>query len=206
MLISASPYGGMQSEVLDREPCLSAVSLAHGLHMNLAEVASKSSGDHAEEDSLGNMAEKLERWTMGGGEPIVAISARGGIVAGTAGTIAMAAQNDVYAASARDTNIGAGGSIFARASKGVSILACKLGMKLIAAGGDVKIQSQNGCIEISTTKQIKLWKIAAWVVCRDDQCATPYCRKSYFDASRGRFNSRLLKPSTSRKKSLNSCG
>ena len=38
----------------------------------------------------------------------------------------------------------------------MSVLACKLGMKLIAAGGDIKIQSQNGSIEISTSKQIKL--------------------------------------------------
>lgn len=102
------------------------------------------------------MVEKLEKWKDVGGDPIVALSARTGIVAGTAGSIALASQNEIHSNSGRDTNIGAGGGLFARASKGISVLACKLGMKLIAAGGDIKIQSQDGRIEISAAKQIKL--------------------------------------------------
>jgi len=156
VLISAAKFSGGKHEVLDREVCLSAVKLAHGVHVHLANVATRVSEDPAQEDSLGNMAEKLAEWREKGGEPIVAISSCGGIMAGTTGSIALSSQHEVYANSGRDTNIGAGGNLFARASKGVSVLACKLGLKLIAAGGDVKIQSENGCIEISAAKKIKL--------------------------------------------------
>jgi type VI secretion system secreted protein VgrG len=156
VLVSASPFSTSKKEMLDREPSVGAAKLAHNIHKHLAEVASKSSEDGATNDSLGELVGKLEGWTEGGGEPLVAISARSGIIAGSAGSIALTSQDDIHAGSGRDTSIGAGGSLFARASKGVSLLACKLGMKLIAAGGDIKIQSQNGSIEISTAKQIKL--------------------------------------------------
>jgi len=156
VLVSASPFSTAKKEMLDREPSLGAAKLAHDIYRHLAEVASKSSEDGATDDSLGDLVGKLEGWTEGGGEPLVAISARGGIIAGSAESIALASKEDIHADSGRDTSIGAGGNLFARAAKGVSVLACKLGMKLIAAGGDIKIQSQNGSIEISTSKKIKL--------------------------------------------------
>jgi type VI secretion system secreted protein VgrG len=156
VLVSAASFANRERKVLDREPCLGAASLAHNVYQHLAEVAAKASEDSETEDSLGNLVNRLEQWGDGGGEPIVAISARNGIVAGSADAIVLGSQSDIHLDSGRDTNIGAGGNLFARAAKGVSILACKLGIKLIAASGDIKVQSQNGCIEISTSKQIKL--------------------------------------------------
>ncbi len=156
VLIAASPFQTSKKEMMDSEPGLSAANMAHGVYKHLAEVASKASEDSAPEDSLGEVVGKLEKWKEGGGEPLVAISAQGGIVVGSPAPIVLASQTDIHADSGQDTVVGAGGSLFARAAKGVSVLACKLGMKLIAAGGDIKIQSQNGSIEISTSKQIKL--------------------------------------------------
>ena len=156
MLISASPFMNLKREMLDREFCLSSANFAHGVYKHLSEIAAKASKDSAEGDSLEVVVEKLEKWTDGGGAPLVAISARDGIIAGSPESIVLASQRDVHAISGHDANIGAGGSLFARAAKGVSVLACKLGMKLIAAGGDIKIQSQNGSIEISTSQRIKL--------------------------------------------------
>ncbi len=156
VLISAAPFSTSKNEMLDRDPCLGAAKLAHGVHKHLAEVASKASEESESNDSLGDMVSKLEKWTDGGGDPLVAISARSGIIAGSAESMVLASQDDIHSDSGRDTSIGAGGNLFARAAKGVSVLACKLGMKLVAAGGDIKIQSQNGSIEISTAKQIKL--------------------------------------------------
>jgi type VI secretion system secreted protein VgrG len=156
VLISASPFVNAKRGMLDREFCLSSANCAHGVSKHLADIAAKATEDGAVEDSLGIVVGKLEKWADGGGDPLVAISARDGIVAGSPESIVLTSQRDVHAVSGHDANIGAGGSLFARAAKGVSILACKLGMKLIAAGGDIKIQSQNGSIEISTSKQIKL--------------------------------------------------
>jgi type VI secretion system secreted protein VgrG len=156
VLISAAPFSGQSREMLDREPSLSALNLAHGVYRHLAKIASKASEDAEAADSFGEVVDRLEKWSGAGGEPIVAISARGGIVQGSAAHIVLASKNDIHSNSGHDTSIGAGGNLFARAAKGVSVLACKLGMKLIAAGGDIKIQSQNGSIEISTSKRIKL--------------------------------------------------
>ena len=156
VLISAASCSGQSREMLDREPCLSALNFAHGVHRHLAEIASKASDDTKAADSLGEVIDRVERWSGAGGEPIVAISARSGIIQGSTAPIVLASQNDLHANSGQDTSIGAGGNLFARAAKGVSVLACKLGMKLIAAGGDIKIQSQDGNIEISTAKRIKL--------------------------------------------------
>ncbi|MGW8389369.1 type VI secretion system Vgr family protein [Pseudoduganella sp. HUAS MS19] len=156
VLISAASCSGQGREMLDREPCLSAASLAHGVHRHLAEVASKASEDAEAADLLGDLIECVEGWNGAGGKPVVAIAARNGILHGTAGPIALASQTEIHSNSGQDTNVGAGGNLFARAAKGVSVLACKLGIKLIAAGGDIKIQSQDGSIEISTSKKIKL--------------------------------------------------
>jgi len=156
VLLSAASYSKPTCETLDREPCRDAIGMAHAIHMHLDEIAESVSEDSASKDSLGDMINQLDKWTDAGGDPLLALSARNGIVAGTAGSIVLASQDDIHSNSVRDTSIGAGGSLMARASKGVSILACKLGLKLIAAAGDIKIQSQNGCIEISAAKQIKL--------------------------------------------------
>ena len=156
VLISAGSFSSPDREVLDREPCLSAANLADQVHRHLAEVASKASEDLDEGESLSDLLSHLENWSECGGEPLLALSARSGLIEGSTGPIVLASQTDIHANSGKNTSIGAGGNLIARAAKGVSVLACKLGMKLIAAGGDIKIQSQNGNIEISTSKQIKL--------------------------------------------------
>ena len=156
VLISASPFMSHKREMLDRDPCLDAANLARGIHNHLAEVAAKVCEEEIVEDSLAQAVQKLEKWTEAGGEPLLALSARSGIVAGSAESIVLASKTDIHANCGHNVNVGAGGSLFARATKGISVLACKLGMKFIAAGGDIKIQSHNGCIEISSSKQIKL--------------------------------------------------
>jgi type VI secretion system secreted protein VgrG len=156
VLISAAPFDTQRREVLERSPCMGAANLAHEVYLHLADVASKAAGDPEAEDSIGKVVSSVENWSDGGGDPVVAISAPKGILAGSPEAIVLASQTDIHADSGRDINIGAGGSLFARAAKSVSILASKLGMKLIAVGGDIKVQAQNGSIEISTSKRIKL--------------------------------------------------
>ncbi|WP_342119192.1 type VI secretion system Vgr family protein [Pseudoduganella sp. OTU4001] len=156
VLIASASFESTKSEVLDAGPCLSAAKLAHGVHRHLAQVAERSSEDGGAEDSLGGMVTSLERWREGSHEKVVAISSSSGIVAGASETIVLASKLDLHSSSGRDTNFGAGGSLFARAAQGISVLACKIGIKLVAAGGDIKIRSQNDSIEITASKKIKL--------------------------------------------------
>jgi type VI secretion system secreted protein VgrG len=156
VLVSAASFTGQEREVLDREPCISAARSSYSVSKHLAGIAARVSEENEVRDSLGKVIDHLKEWSEAGGQPVVAVSARSGIVAGSEEAIALASQTDIHSNSVGNTCIGAGESLFARAAKGVSVLACKLGIKLIAAGGDIKIQSQNGNIEISTSKKIKL--------------------------------------------------
>lgn len=156
VLIAANCFTGPKKELLDRERLQGIAILAKNVSSHLTLVADAHSEDHGDNASLNALTDKLESWKANGGAPLVAISGAEGIIAGSSEAIALAAQTDLFANSVGNTNIGAGGSLFARAAKGINVLACKLGMKLIAASGDIKIESHDGSIVIASSKAIKL--------------------------------------------------
>lgn len=156
VLIAANRFTGPKKEILDRDRLQGVAILAKNVSSHLSSVADAHSEDHGDNASVNALTDKLESWKAGGGAPLVAISGHEGIFAGSSEAIALAAQTDLFANSVGNTSIGAGGSLFARAAKGISVLACKLGMKLIAASGDVKLESHDGSIVIASSKAIKL--------------------------------------------------
>ncbi|WP_426339036.1 type VI secretion system Vgr family protein [Pseudoduganella sp. S-14] len=156
ILIAANRFNDPKREILDRDQLQAVATLAKNVSSHLSSIADTHSDDHNDNASLNSLTDKLESWDRKGGEPIVAISAAAGIIAGSSDAIALAAQTDLFANSVGNTSIGAGGGLFARAAKGISMLASKIGMKLIAASGDVKIESHDGSIVIASSKAIKL--------------------------------------------------
>jgi len=79
-----------------------------------------------------------------------------GTILGSSKNVALAADGALDASSREHASVSTGESLYLRATKAVSVLAYKLGIKLIAAAGDIKIQSRDGCIEITASKRIKL--------------------------------------------------
>jgi len=156
VLISASWRSASGRATLSRDELLGAARLSQNVEAHLSEMGAKLAEDPAANENLRELVDAVDKWAMGGGAPVTALTAAGGIIAATPKSIALAAQTSIHSNSGADNHIGAGGSLFARAAKGVSILACKLGVKLIAGGGNVKIQSQAGHIEITSSKKIKL--------------------------------------------------
>jgi type VI secretion system secreted protein VgrG len=123
----------------------------------LASLAQTHSGDDALQGELERLRERIHSWdgTKSPAE-IIAASAPDGILLASDKNIAVAAQTSIDLLSAKDTHVAAGGNVFLRALRGVSLFAHRLGLKLIAASGDVVIQSHNGDIELTATGSIKI--------------------------------------------------
>jgi type VI secretion system secreted protein VgrG len=156
ILIAANRFVGRGKEILDREQLEGVAALAKNVSRHLSSVAKAHTEDTDGDGPLIALVDRLESWKKDGGEPLVALSGAAGIIAGSSDAISLAAQTNLHTNSGQDTSIGAGGTIYARAAKGISVLACKLGMKLIAASGDVQIKSHDGGIVIAASKSIKL--------------------------------------------------
>ena len=122
----------------------------------LSEIAAEVSEDPAGGTGFQDLVQNIDHWQPEEGTSIVAIAASDGLLAGSQRNIALAAQTEVDIAGVSDVRISAGKGLYARAARGISMLACKAGMKMIAASGEFKIQAQDGNIEISSAKHIKL--------------------------------------------------
>jgi len=71
-------------------------------------------------------------------------------------SIVLGAQEKIDIVSAGDAEVATGRSLFLRASRALSVFAYELGMKLIAARGNVAIESHKGGIELKSSGRISL--------------------------------------------------
>lgn len=115
--------------------------------------------------SVEEMADRLRHWHYGsnlaagaadGGGPIVAVTAPAGMVLASPDSVVLGSEKKVTVASAGDAEVGAGRNIFVRAARGISAFAHALGIKLVAASGNVTVQTNNGDIEIKSAGRISL--------------------------------------------------
>ena len=75
---------------------------------------------------------------------------------GSQESIGICAKSSLGVVSVADTHIDSGKNLLMRATRGISMFAFKLGIKLVAASGNIRIESQDGDIEITSLKRIKL--------------------------------------------------
>ncbi|WP_254504487.1 type VI secretion system Vgr family protein [Duganella vulcania] len=155
VLITASGQPNAAGLLLSREELLTAAELSQQVAQQLSTLAQKHAEDSADGPELDQLVGRIKKMD-GDGEPIVAVSAPAGAFIGSQQSLALGAKSAVDLVSAADTHISAGRNLTIRATRGISMLAFKLGIKLIAASGNVRIQSQNGDIEITSLKRIKL--------------------------------------------------
>jgi type VI secretion system secreted protein VgrG len=161
VLISASAQIGAEGHFLEREELCRSATLAAQISDHLAQLAQKYSADPNESSGLPLLAERISSWTDSEGNekaraPIVAVSAPAGHFVGSQGAIALGAQSTIDLVSSSDSRISSARNLLARASRGISMLAFKCGIKIVAASGNIRIQTHNGDIEITSLKKIKL--------------------------------------------------
>lgn len=165
ILLSA---GGKQDDAGAQLERASLVGIAEAMH-GVLDTLGRLAGDHGENEEakprLDALAERLRHWHDGsnvapgsgtGGEPLVAVNAPAGVVIASDDSIALGAQTKVDIVSTGDAELAAGSSLFLRASRALSMFAYELGMKLIAARGDIVVETHRGDIEIKSSSRIRL--------------------------------------------------
>ena len=165
ILLSA---GGKQTDAGAQLERASLVGIAEAMH-GVLDTLGRLAGDHGESEEakprLDALAERLRHWHDGsnvapgsgtGGEPLVAVHAPAGVVLASDDSIALGAQTKVDIVSTGDAEMATGRSLFLRASRALSMFAYELGMKLIAARGDIVVETHRGDIEIKSSNRIRL--------------------------------------------------
>lgn len=165
VLISAA--GGADTQ-LDREELLGIADTIQGVADQLSQLAVTHNASDADGAQLSELIAKLRHLHEGanlqdgkvgsglGGRPIVAVSAPAGAVIASQQNVVLGAESTIDALSVGDTRVAAGGSLLMRAARGMSLFAYKFGMRLVAATGNIRIETQNGDVEITSLGRIKL--------------------------------------------------
>jgi type VI secretion system secreted protein VgrG len=113
VLISASEPAPTNIATLSRDELVGVANLGQNVEAHLSEMGTKLSEDPAAKGDLRELVSAVEQWGPGGGEPVTALSAAGGILAATPKSIALAAQDGIHLNSGDDTHVGTRGSLFA---------------------------------------------------------------------------------------------
>jgi len=163
VLISANGQLNSKGLSLSRMELSRLAETSNHLSNELSSLAEKHAEDPPDGRELAELVQKISNWDgcpegaqANNNQGIVAVSAPSGGFIGSNETIAVAAKAKVDVLSMADVNVSAGVNLMLRATRGISLFAFRMGIKLIAASGNIRIQSQNGDIEITSTKRIKL--------------------------------------------------
>ena len=128
---------------------------------------------HAQDDTAPpDLAQLIERLAQldggtkgasGSGAPLVAVGGPAGVVLGSGKNIAVGAKTNVDILSIGDTCVAAGGHVLLRSALDISLFANKLGMKLVAARGVVKLEAQDDAMELLARKVLELISTTDWI-------------------------------------------
>lgn len=166
VLISASGSHKAGGALLDRADLIGLAEALQGVQQQLSELASTHYADGAADGELSQLIGYLKQWESGsntekggggaGARPVVALSAPAGIAVASQDNLVLGAQTHVDMLSIGNTQLSAGRKLFARASESISLFAHRLGIKLIAAGGKIDLQTHADDIEATSAKRIVL--------------------------------------------------
>jgi type VI secretion system secreted protein VgrG len=165
VLISAARASSADA-LLARTAILGVADAAQTVTQHLTELAEQHQVASAEGAQLTELIDGVRHWengsntapqlTEGGGRSILAAGAEAGTLISSQNNIAVAAQTRIDLASVGDTQISAGRSLFLRAARGINLVAFKLGLKLVAAAGELRIEAHAGDIVITCPKRIRI--------------------------------------------------
>jgi len=164
VLISAEGAAEADGPQLARAGLLGLAELMQSVVDELAKLAEQQAGDEKSSGRLAELVDKLKVWDAGsntapqaeGGAPIVAVSAPGGIVVGSQDNVGLGSERKVDIVSGGDTEMAVGKNFFVRAARSISAFAHAMGIKLVAAGGNVSVEAQQGAVEIKSYSRISL--------------------------------------------------
>lgn len=166
VLISATASQRASGKLLDRAELIGLVAALQDVQQQLSELSAAHHADDTDDKELKQLLGYLKQWEAGsntesgstraGGQPVVALSAPAGVAMTSQDNIAIGAQTHVDMVSIGNTQLSVGKKLLARVSDRISLFAHRLGIKLIAAGGKLEMQSHSDDIEATSAKRIVL--------------------------------------------------
>jgi type VI secretion system secreted protein VgrG len=142
---------------LDRKELLGMLDVLVNVADQLAFLAKTHSSDDADGQQLAQLAKKLNAWAPDvGTQAVIAASAPDGMAMISNENVVIGAQSKLDMISVDDAQIASGKNVLARAAHGLSLFAHKLGMKLVAASGNVVMQTHHGDINLTATGRIRI--------------------------------------------------
>ncbi|TFW22814.1 type VI secretion system tip protein VgrG [Duganella callida] len=154
ILLSATPHDS--SSQLERTELLGTAELLSSIADQLAYLAKIHTADPDTGLQLADLVNRVKNWNAGKKLGVIAGSAPDGMFLGSDKNIAIGAETDIDLIAAKDALISSGKNIFIRALQSVSLFAHELGLKLVAAKGNVMMQAHNGDIEMTATGCIRI--------------------------------------------------
>ncbi len=164
VLVSAEAASGDEGRQLARAGLIGLTELMQSVVDEMARLAEHHAGDEVASGRLAELADKLRHWEDGsntapdatGAAPIVAVTAPAGLLLASQDNAALASEKKVDVASGADLELAAGRNIFVRAARGISAFAHALGIKLVAARGNIALEAHQGGIALKSSGRISL--------------------------------------------------
>lgn len=164
VLLSAEASPADEGTQLDRAGLVGLAELMRSIADEVARLAEQHTEDEPSGQRLAELSDKLRRWDQGsnvapgagGAAPIVAVTAPAGIVLASQDNVALGSETQLDVVSGGDARTSAAKNIFLRAARGISAFAQALGIKLVAAKGNILLEAHQGAIELKSSGKISL--------------------------------------------------
>lgn len=167
VLISADARLRAVGRQLERDGLNGLAEALTSVQQQLAELADTHDVGGSDGKPLSQLVSDVKQWDEGsnadgakpdggGGQPVVAIDAPGGMLLGSQANVSIGAQTHVDVVSIGNTQLSTGRKLLMHAMQSISMFAHTLGMKLTAASGKVEIQAHDDNIELTSAKRIVL--------------------------------------------------
>lgn len=164
VLISADARPGAGGSLLSREEALGHLEAVLELARTAGELGVRHGLEGLEDTSQADLLERVRSWeqapgSRGGRSPILLASAPAGaaLASGDGATVQAASNLDL--AVMRNLQASAGRRMLFHALESIGLFAHRLGMKLVAASGDVSVQAQDGSAEVVAAKALRLMSV-----------------------------------------------
>jgi type VI secretion system secreted protein VgrG len=171
MLITTERRTNARAHIKDAGETTQRIKIAHDLHESIASQALQCQAqERGQQDEVATALQEQNAAITGGGdkfpeltEPHLVIASPAGIETSTAQSTHISSDEHTAMTTGRSLSIATGESLFASIKNTFRLFVHKAGMKLIAAGGNVTIQAQQGDVEIIARKVISLISQTDWL-------------------------------------------
>jgi type VI secretion system secreted protein VgrG len=157
--------GGSQ---LSRDEALGHLGAALELTKTAGDLGGQHGMDALETKPQADLLKYAKNWekgtstdpkNSGGKSPILLGSAPAGIALSSGDDTTVQAASNLDFVAMRHVQMSAGKRMLFHALESIGLFAHKLGMKLIAASGDISVQAQDGLVELIATKVLRLMSV-----------------------------------------------